>query len=876
MRMATLLKSCIVRSAIILSAASAEAPTALSQSAPIACNPQRTPSGNREPFSVVASGGISKGAYQAGALWSILALYRAKRDAQDSTGKAVELASLAGASAGNVNTLLMALEWAMPTQPPTAKAKRNERSSLLWKVWLSIGFDALLPSNDDASKLDEVIGRMDTLRAREDATYELRTDIGLTESLLHPGAFERAKQLVRESAASGSLLPCDIPFGVTLTKAVADSKVRVRDVYDAAVMRHASVGRFVVKTERQGFFTDTISQNLLPASAGLLIHPPYDSALSQLRLEDWFDHIQASGAFPVAFPAIRIRFYPTGSLWAEAQSVPRRLQDGLFLDGGVFDNNPLSLAWDLRAASEHAKDSVNYDSYNAWFVSPNARRTRLGSMPDSGVTAESLRGLGWHIGFAGRIIGASADYEMFSLERRLSSERIGCGPRFTRQLCVQRTDRYFPIFGATAASFGAFLGRPLREIDFYVGVYDGIYAWARFGPCAAKSERAAVAFGSPGFTELGRQNAADEERQCIKGAIEEAVRPSAGIAELSSEGRTLMRAFIDREFEGRCSSVDSALTRESYLLVLLDSLSAVEEPLTCRSGRSPDRTSRAQRLSRMEEIKKAVVCDEETFAVKFFCSGGLRLAIQSVGKEPYAATRGIGLDSVADEASYASLVKEFDQQVVARASALAFRQWRVESGAGDYRYLSKAAIRVGRSAALWDGWRYWHGRRTDFSSTPQRAEEGRRNVLWNVWPLTLDVAVQGGIRMSYALYGYANRGYEIALGPAVDVGQSTFGDATSAMGYGGRVQAKARTPRWIHSSLRRHVTWDAQVDYLRRDKESGVTISTGAALLSRRLRIGYRWPDVFSDRRSELPATRRIYIGLYDVPGILHLLLPQR
>src|SRR5829696_4818625 len=76
------------------------------------CNPDTT---KAVPISLVASGGIAKGAYQAGGLWAVLQRQRRLRDfgivPADSLPK---IATIAGASAGNVNTLLMALEWATP------------------------------------------------------------------------------------------------------------------------------------------------------------------------------------------------------------------------------------------------------------------------------------------------------------------------------------------------------------------------------------------------------------------------------------------------------------------------------------------------------------------------------------------------------------------------------------------------------------------------------------------------------------------------------------------------------------------------------------------------------------------------------------------
>ena len=46
------------------------------------------------------------------------------------------------------------------------------------------------------------------------------------------------------------------------------------------------------------------------------------------------------------------------------------------------------------------------------------------------------------------------------------------------------TTRGLPLVGELFAHFGAFLGRPFREYDFYVGVYDAMHFAAAASLCA--------------------------------------------------------------------------------------------------------------------------------------------------------------------------------------------------------------------------------------------------------------------------------------------------------------------------------------------------------------------------------------------------------
>ena len=65
-------------------------------------------------LSLAISGGASKGAYEAGINWAILKLFREARDLKTLSGgrfRELEVASVAGASAGGVNTILTGLTW---------------------------------------------------------------------------------------------------------------------------------------------------------------------------------------------------------------------------------------------------------------------------------------------------------------------------------------------------------------------------------------------------------------------------------------------------------------------------------------------------------------------------------------------------------------------------------------------------------------------------------------------------------------------------------------------------------------------------------------------------------------------------------------------
>jgi hypothetical protein len=147
------------------------------------------------------------------------------------------------------------------------------------------------------------------------------------------------------------------------------------------------------------------------------------------------------------------------------------------MDGGFFDNNPLTLALDMYESYPH-RDSL----YPAWKSSTrvlfidtdrvrgDARQTQPRS---STVRLNASRGIEPVLRVAGGFLPSARQYEMQGLARTLANDE-------TRKSWVHVTTRSQPMMGGYLNSFAAFLGRPLREYDFYIGIYDGLQYAARY------------------------------------------------------------------------------------------------------------------------------------------------------------------------------------------------------------------------------------------------------------------------------------------------------------------------------------------------------------------------------------------------------------
>lgn len=155
-----------------------------------------------------------------------------------------------------------------------------------------------------------------------------------------------------------------------------------------------------------------------------------------------------------------------------------------FVDGGVFDNNPLGLATTLFDLS---KGPSKLQDVQVFYTNPMSFRGALQE-------AEALerRGLGANEGLAGTLamiggaMGAARHYELQSaLRQQARDHELGA----ERTMRIFASSRASPIMGEMLGSFGAFLGRPFREYDFYSGVYDGVHMIAHEVVCGGKSDR---------------------------------------------------------------------------------------------------------------------------------------------------------------------------------------------------------------------------------------------------------------------------------------------------------------------------------------------------------------------------------------------------
>jgi predicted acylesterase/phospholipase RssA len=397
---------------------------------------------NSDTASVVFSfsGGISLGAYQAGVNWAIVEFLKKVRDnpayraANDLPY--LDVTVMTGASAGNINVLLGSIEYC------DSEPSKSPQSSLFWKMWVLSGWNELSPEEGARDPKAADRGVLDRGSAK-------RHVLPAITSAMQSRTFSKG---------------CRIPLGIVMTRInngwlAYDRNIRVENQrYVTMVeMQEMSAKLRMIQVrpklmEQQSFG----AQAVLPADYFGLIHP-----------DRVFDVVQASSAYPVAFAPNLVTYQdPTCVLHAPTPPGCTDTHKDVFMDGGVFDNNPVSLALGMQRVlrAVEARPRVIY-------VDPGATRGALANAQqrrEAAIAESRYEGIDALLRFASGFIPVARKYELQSFIREKLGEPDSVRP------WIQSSTRAHPVVGEYFNAFGAFFGRPFREFDFYDGVSDGL------------------------------------------------------------------------------------------------------------------------------------------------------------------------------------------------------------------------------------------------------------------------------------------------------------------------------------------------------------------------------------------------------------------
>lgn len=612
------------------------------------------------------SGGISLGSYEAGVNWALLEVF--KLSARDSLRRAwnlprYDLKAMAGASAGNINGFLAAIDWCRSRDPVPPE------ESLFWKIWVRTGFDQLFP--------------LDRYDQRDSATALF------SRRYFQRVLFDTVRAAMRDLPPSSALDGCSVPVGVTITR-LTPGEIRISRGINAVTQRYATV----VRLSREG---SVLSFRAPPAAllgdsglGAMLRLPDCEGVIDP---DDVFSLIEASSAFPGAFSPVALRHEPGPGQGCG----PGPHASALFSDGGLFDNNPIDLVAGIYADAIWKHPDRPDPNALLVFIDPEALRGRLAEVEKQRKPeAPATGGLSALLDLFAGAVPAARQYELQAFARLLAR-----APQVFRRDNIAVTNRRFVVVGEQLGAFAAFLGQPFREYDFYVGVYDALSFMAGEGcrtdqgvdaMCVARRLRALVA----------------------------APQLDLGTTTLP---RAMLRALYEREYADRASEAivlaDSAISSRNVLLTALlkAHLALDAEPPFDNESCRGDAVARLLCLDGFREMLGRVAADSGFRAVSDSTPWRAECAPEAWLESPMRCEV---------TQSFRELVRDPEQFMAGRVGLLLHQMWHVEYArkrAGEPAWSGVAAT----TEALYQsgiGYRYRTGLDLNTSSVPRGSGRG--------------------------------------------------------------------------------------------------------------------------------------------------------
>jgi len=338
----------------------------------------------REPveyqrFSIAISGGASKGAYEAGLNWTILKLIRESENLHTLGGgqiRPLQIASITGASAGGVNTILSGLTWCSLAEAEGGLTSRID-NNLFRDIWLRVDINALLPPSPDS----EIYLPDDALLSRRDY-------------------FAAAGDLAEQWRKSAYRKGCRVPLGVTVTRVEPLDLV----VDNIEVENQRFYIPFELRVQEDGtiaYFFDPADYPSLSDPAMILMPHPRGAPEFSIPDKSVIEAAVATSAFPTAFGRRRLQYCrlvlrrgatPPESPAEQSESdlvCPSgyALDEAEFADGGLFDNLPIGLARTLAELNINASRNPLPVTY--LYLDPNRVRYETPDPPDTRACASS-------------------------------------------------------------------------------------------------------------------------------------------------------------------------------------------------------------------------------------------------------------------------------------------------------------------------------------------------------------------------------------------------------------------------------------------------------------------------------------------------------
>ena len=423
----------------------------------------------KSPAILVLSGGVSLGAYEAGYLYAISETAKASRGS-------FPIPLLTGASAGSANAFITAINLCSPrNMQPT--------EDLGWQTWIPMDYRTLFDKS--AVTAEHIFSRAPLI-----------------------DAFER----IRKRWHQGLPKSCDVVVGATVTRLEAEP-IRIRR--NLFVPRQEEKFAFRIRGRGPGRAplltnivdpTAHVPQPLLPfvndnedTDSGDTDSGDTDKANYNLNLVR--DVVFASAAFPIAFSPVELTYCMTDPQHTKMDgkeddlSCGGELRRDAFIDGGLFDNNPLRFAhmladlgltvtrervrWLDRQAMLRARASTS-PAPKPTFIYLDPDTFAYPPMEDEDVDSSPP-------GATGLLSQITSDFVATARAKELYGVVQGNEDLAQRMLL---TISNYPMASGEIGAFMGFFDREFRRFDYYLGMFDAVVQSLRVAPSDSEARRA--------------------------------------------------------------------------------------------------------------------------------------------------------------------------------------------------------------------------------------------------------------------------------------------------------------------------------------------------------------------------------------------------
>ncbi len=352
------------------------------------------------------SGGAALGSYEAGFLFYLDSLLAINK-------KAPKLTHLTGASAGAYTSLLSIFTKC------SFKSNLNPRKSFYWDGWIPLSINKIFKKES----------------VKPDQLFTLREGLDILPKL---------KSLWKQ----GFKKDCDMILGIAVTRfnptgVKINKNVEVPNMEEVAVVRIRGRGKGKPPILSNFKFKGAKERQILMPFTGE----------SEKDYDQLVDLIMASVAFPLAFPPVKLKHCLKKGRFKYFPCKGEKISENYFVDGGVFNNAPLILSYQIANQLGSSKEdsfvwiNPNYYIYKEHVKKPEKRHDSL---------------FGYLHDFANNFIDTSSTRDLSFIAEHI--------PNIKDRLINSSVS--LPPASAPLSHFFGFFDRSFREFDFYLGMVD--------------------------------------------------------------------------------------------------------------------------------------------------------------------------------------------------------------------------------------------------------------------------------------------------------------------------------------------------------------------------------------------------------------------